>query len=200
MPTIHFAVSLGVACRTAHQLRRAYGASAPSGVFDWQITPVKALVQYLAHDLRGMFDLGDLFVDENGIVCHRRLGTRHQHEFPGDVTEDTLPALYPRARQRHEYLCDKFRRVVAAGSPTLFAVATHFRTEAEAAMPEIARLVRRMNDGAPFHFLFEPPEGYSETDWRGNDKAWDDALEPYRVPRAVRVKAWWKAMLRKSST
>lgn len=143
-----------------------------------------------------MFDLADLHIDESNIVCHQKLGTRHQHEFPEDVTAAMLQILYPRARQRHEYLCEKFRRLVAAGSPTLFVVATHFRSEAEAAMPEIVRLVHRMNEGAPFHFLLEPVEGYSESTWMGNDKAWDDALRPYSVPSEVRLKAWWNAILR----
>lgn len=189
VPTIHHAISLGLECRAAYQLRRVFRACSPSGVFDWQITPAAALTTYIENDLRGMFDLSDLYIDEQNIVSHRVLGTRHQHEFPEDVTEETLPLLYPRARQRHDYLCEKFRRLVRGTQPILFAVCAHRRVEAQADMPAIIELIRRRNPSRSHYFLVEPAGGQIGPNWMGNDEVWNAALRPYSVPVSAKIRA-----------
>lgn len=186
MPSIFYAASIGLECRAAFQLKRVFRASCLSGVFNWQITPPAALAAYFASDFRGNFELSDLYVDqETGVVVHKRLGTRHQHEFPTDVSEQTLPSLYPIARQRHDYLSGKMRRLLASPLPVLFATCRHHNIEAD--HQEVAALIRKARGSRPFYLVQEPQHGDVGADWRGNNQAWDDALKAYRLPAAAKV-------------
>lgn len=97
--TFHQAVSLGISCQVIYQLRRHLGDEfCSSGVFDMQVTPPSALIEYLQRDFRGMFERDDL-VEENGIVFNQRFLTEHLHEFPNG-----LERSYEDARSRHDYL------------------------------------------------------------------------------------------------
>lgn len=136
-----------------------------------------------------MFELADLYIGDKNLVRNRKYDTVHQHEFPEDVTAETLPLLYPRARQRHDYLCNKFRRLVCGTEPILFAVCTHRRVEAQADLPAAIDLLRKMNPAGNFYFLAEPDGGQLGANWMGDDRVWDAALEPYHVPAAAKIRA-----------
>lgn len=186
MPAIYYAVSIGLECRAAYQLKRVFKAACPSGVFNWQITPPSALAAYFENNFRGNFELPDLYVErETAVVVHRRLGTRHQHEFPPDVTERTLPTFYDQARRRHEYLSEKVRRLLASPRPLLLATCRHHDIEANPVVVEA--LVRKARKSRPFYLLHEPPGGDVGADWRGSDEVWDDALRPFVVPGIAKV-------------
>src|ERR1035437_9466270 len=92
-------IGLGYSCEVKYQTARAlFSRKFPDGaeedfrrmlmtpeygqrnferhIFDWQITPFAAVLEYLGSDFQGVFERADLYVD-NGEVTHRVLGTRH---------------------------------------------------------------------------------------------------------------------------
>jgi hypothetical protein len=198
MPTVHYAISFGLQCRVKYQLKRVFRAASPSGVFDWQETPVATVIAYLENDFRGMFEQADLFVDPGrGHVAHRTLGTTHMHEFPSGVTNETIHLHYERARKRHDYLCGKLRKILRDRHPVLVVVAPNHGAPYPVDVPALREALRRFNPKGTFHFLVEPEAGALQGDWRGNNGAWDDILRPFTVPRLVRAGAQFRRYFRR---
>ncbi len=89
-------ITRGPACETAFQSKRVFGkARCPSGIFDSQITPRNALLEYLSNNFIGMFERRDLEL-RGTCVINRRLGTQHPHEFK----DFPIDARYQLARRR----------------------------------------------------------------------------------------------------
>lgn len=171
-------ISLGGACATKFQAcRTLYLRAYPQGsverlreallykmvadvftrhVFDWQITPYAALLAYLEQDFAGVFEREDLFVDDDGIVVHRRLGTRHPHDFHGDagpMTPAALDAQYPAARAKFAHLAVKFLDHLRQPGPFLYICSG--APDRSQAVRLIAQLSRHA--GHQFQLLFVMP-------------------------------------------
>jgi len=171
------AVSLGTTCQTSFQIRRQFGALArTSGIFDQQITPVRAVLEYFHRDFRGMLEKDDL-QEEGNTVVNVRFGTKHPHEFPHGIRQS-----YENARSRHDYLCNKLRSVLDGDRSTLFVLANTARANCVA--DEIRELIRKRNPRLQFDMIDlvtkeEPtrPEFY----WQGNDVEWAVTFKSYRI-------------------
>jgi hypothetical protein len=164
------AVSLGQWCQTASQLRRQFGLPyCSSGVFDYQITPPEAVIE--KRDFRGMFNREDLIFDGT-FVCNARYKTRHDHEF-----KNGLDADYEQARKRHDYLCDKLRRVVLGTTATLLVLQTE---NSEDVAREVSNVISKINRDLPFRVVAvarpDIPPSRPEAAWEGNDDYWRDVL------------------------
>jgi hypothetical protein len=182
-------ISLGPVCTSKYQARRILAGrqgiqvdvrlrtsvpGSPSGIFDWQITPVPALFEYLRNDLKGMFELDDLML-EGQQVLNARFGTLHPHEFPKLSDKRDIAACYPVARSRHNYLCSKVRAGLTDDVPTLFL---YSKALSEAEYSQLSELVRAYNPRKRIHLL---AVGDESVGWMGQDALWDRALGPYRI-------------------
>ena len=226
-------ISLGGSCASKfHACRRLYLDVNPQGsverlreallfkrsadlftrhLFDWQITPLKAVIAYLEADFTGVFDLGDLVIDVSGAVAHDVLRTLHPHDFhPMDeaLGPADIEAQYPAARAKFDHLADKFRRHLQAPGPFLYVVGgAAQRQEAQRLVKLLARHPQHS-----FRILFAPPPSspdlsdlddriaqatLDETqarakpagqEWEGDDAAWTRVLEPFALglPRGPR--------------
>jgi hypothetical protein len=182
-PVFRQAMSLGHDCQVIHQLRRKFGRyHCPSGIFDYQVTPTKTLLEYLERDFRGMFERADLDVDAREIVINTRYRTRHLHEFPKGLRED-----YESAKSRHDYLCDKIRSVIDGVTPTLFGL--RYSPSDFPLVSEVRSILSKRNPRLLFDIVMtsvgtpptRPPPGH----WMGNDEEWSNALSEFRVRPTV---------------
>jgi hypothetical protein len=219
-------ISLGYACEVKYQLSRTlFARKHPDGqeldlrrmlmtneygqrsferhVFDWQITPFPAVIEYLERDFQGVFERDDLTV-ENGVVVHRRLGTRHPHDFrPHEaMTEALIDPGYANARSKFDHLAAKFLQHLRRPGPFLY-VFREVRIYDEAV--HLANLLRRKNPDHAFKLLFvgypgetdqvlsalegevfkgwAPLEANKSPDraWEGDDDAWDAILKGWTL-------------------
>ncbi len=218
-------ISLGFRCDTKFQIcrelyQRAYsGASLerlrevllsrqaaevfPRHLFDWQITPVEALLAYLENDFTGVFERRDLFVAADGMVTHRHLHTLHPHDFhavDGVLNDAVLDAQYDAARAKFEHLAAKFRRLLEQAGPFLY-IRSGGPDRAQA-----ARLIACLSARSPdheFRILFtdpQPESGVTDLDprltwvvldpavakpepepmqWEGDDANWSSLLRGF---------------------
>jgi hypothetical protein len=216
-------ISLGYACEVKYQLSRTlYRRNFPDGaefdlrrmlmtddygqrsferhIFDWQITPFAAVLDYLDRDFHGVFEREDLVI-ENGEVAHRRLGTRHPHDFKPHLAMDeaALDRGYAAARAKFDHLAAKFRAHLQRPGPFLYVV-REIRILDEAV--RLGELLRRRNRDHAFKLLFVGYEGEdqhlgalegeafkawtpqasgkaAERAWEGDDGAWDAILKDW---------------------
>jgi hypothetical protein len=219
-------ISLGYSCEVKYQLSRAlFARKYPDGVeedlrrmlltpeygqrnferhiFDWQITPFPAVLDYLERDFQGVFEREDLCVEGDEVV-HRRLKTRHPHEFharDGVLDESCIDAGYPVARSKFDHFAAKFRAHLARPGPFLYVV-RDIRIYDEA-----VRLVNLLRGASPDHAFKMLFVGYDGDDqmldalagevfkahaplqtskppgraWEGEDAAWDRVLESWNL-------------------
>ena len=219
-------ISLGFSCEVKYQLSRAlFVRKFPDGeenefrnmlmspeygqrnferhIFDWQITPFAAVLEYLERDFQGVFERADLVI-EGGEVVHRRLGTRHPHEFrarEGVLDEAVVDAAYPAARAKFEHLAAKFRTHLTKPGPFLY-VCKEIRIYDEAV--RLMRLLGARSADHRFKVLFVGYEGEDQMldalagevfkawmpaavdkspaqQWEGDNGAWDKMLEPWSL-------------------
>lgn len=175
MPTIDLALSIGPNCRAKYHLRRKFGACAPSGIFDWQVTPPAAIHAYLERDFQGLFELDDLQT-QDGIVWNSRFGTSHEHEFPAGI--DDLERHYARARARHDHLCRNTRRYLTGDRRLLLGFSRPVPTDVVAG---IRAQVVRYSPQIRCELVAEPEGLARSDDWKGNLRVWDELLAPYTV-------------------
>jgi hypothetical protein len=224
--TVYEPISLGYGCEVKYQLSRVlFARKFPDGnaddlrrmlmtpeygqrtferhIFDWQITPFTTVLEYLESDFQGVFEREDLYVDD-GVVTHRRLGTRHPHDFhPVDGVLDAaaIDAGYAAARSKFEHLATKFRALLLRPGPYLY-VHKQIRIHSEAV--RLMELLRVHNPDHAFKILFVggddedqmlaalegevfkawtpmQPDKPAERAWEGDDARWDDILEPWRL-------------------
>lgn len=220
-------ISLGYSCEVKYQLSRAlYTRKFPDGeefdlrrmlmtdeygqrsferhIFDWQITPFAAVLEYLERDFQGVFERDDLFLNPHGEVEHRRLRTVHPHDFKpmGGLTEALIDAGYAKARGKFDHLARKFLTHLTRPGPFLY-VFREVRIYSEA--ERLIELLKRKNPGHDCKILFVGYPG--ETDqwmtalegtvfkawipltsdksadrqWEGQDQGWDEALKDWRL-------------------
>jgi hypothetical protein len=148
---------------------------APSSVFDWQVTPESALLEYFRRDFRGMFEREDLIRGPGGWVVNTRFGTHHLHEFGAyDKDGDIIAARYTEARARHDYLCNKFRAMLGDPAPTLFVRSVALNTSAKA---ELTEYVRKRSGADRFAFMTVPTDPDAGVlQWPANEPLWDAAF------------------------
>lgn len=216
MDAIYEPISLGHACDTKYQIARALffrerpGASEarfelymrdrtslPRHMFDWQITPLTAVCEYIERDFVGVFEREDLtFSNETCDVVHRGLGARFPHDFgevEGVLSEAEIDERYPAARAKFDHLARKFRTLLTTPGPYLYM----FREIPPLELAErlIACLSRHPEHRFRVLFLDDHPKGdfsslpMVETrtisldpqkppgrEWQGNDASWAQAL------------------------
>lgn len=132
----------------------------PSQIFDWQITPASAVMDYFSKNFEGVFELDDLLIDdtqtgtqdvqEGNQIRHRILETLHPHQFPHTAvyTRDALQQFYPEARQKFEFLSRRARRTLSSDGPILFVWENG---QAEQSIRELVDLISKHRSGKPFH-------------------------------------------------
>lgn len=176
-------VSLGPNCRAKFQIQRVYGKHiAKRGVFDWQVTPGSAFLEYLSRDFRGMFEKQDLVL-EGGIVKNARFATSHNHEFPFDIAEGQIDALYADARRRHDFSCATTRAALNNGLSTLFVLAGPVPDEVTSALRQH---LAQASPTKAFYILEAPVD--DETDWRGTAEIWDRHFAAFQITPPFRAK------------
>ncbi len=197
-----YTISLGCLCVTRYQIARHLQSLniKPPGtyLFDWQDTPPDAMLAYFRQDFKGVFELGDLEIAPEGCARHKHLLTRHPHqfgEFVYDLTPEKMEELYPRARQRHDYLATKFRRHIRTrGMPTLYVISRFLDDEqTEKLVQELGRFHRQWHV-AMISDAGEPPAPRPEITaisidpeipggwrWEGHDTEWTRALSPFSI-------------------
>ena len=231
MNTVFEPISLGYTCEIKYQLSRAlYQRADPEGsedafrrllftpdlghtsferqLFDWQITPFEAVIAYLEHDFRGVFEREDLTVSADGAeAVHRILHTRHPHEFKspaGPLTEAMIDRAYADARAKFDHLAERFRQLLGRPGPYLY-VFRQIRIYDDAV--KLAALLAARSPQHRFRLLFVDFDGDSqiiapvngaqvfkgwvplvphkppERRWEGDDAHWDAILEPFRLGR-----------------
>jgi hypothetical protein len=218
-------ISLGYACEVKYQLSRTlFRRKHPDGqeldlrrmlltneygqrnferhIFDWQITPFAAVLEYLERDFQGVFEREDLFLNADGEVEHRRLHTVHPHDFKpiGGLTEALVDQGYAQARSKFDHLARKFLEHLEQPGPFLY-VFREVRIYDEAV--RLIELLKRRNRAHDFKILFVGYPG--ETDqwmtalegtvfkawiplgsdkpadrrWEGPDEGWNPALRDW---------------------
>lgn len=178
-------IGLGQNCRAKFRIKQVFGrAISKRGVFDWQITPTDAVIEYIRCDFAGMFEREDLEI-RDGIVINRRLGTKHNHEFPKDLHEEALDALYPMARQKHDAWCAVTKAALRSNLSALVVLGMPVSPAQE---QTISGLIAQANRQRPF-LLLASPDGDVGGDWRGNEGAWTEHLSGFRVvpPLSIRL-------------
>jgi hypothetical protein len=230
IPDVAFeAISLGFACEVKYQLsRNLYFRQHPTGsewdframlmtpdygsrpferhIFDWQITPFEAVLAYLEADFRGVFEREDLVwaADGSGEVEHRRLKTRHPHDFkPVDGAHDgrAIDLQYEAARAKFEHLAGKFRDLIRQKGAQLF-VFRQIRIYDDAV--RLLELLNHDGPGRDVRLLFAGYDGEDQhlgalegkvfkawaplradkagdRQWEGDDARWDALLAPFRL-------------------
>lgn len=174
-------ISLGPNCTAAYQAKRFFGkACCPSGIFDSQITPRTALLEYLSNDFNGMFERDDLELHKTYVI-NKRVGTQHPHEFKGFP----IDARYKLARDRHDYLCRKVRSAIESDVPTLFVIRSFDPVD------DLYDAIRAKNLDLRFHILAVPTPVTAT--WQGDDKEWNAFFEPYRMQVQPRLRQLMRA-------
>jgi hypothetical protein len=217
-------ISLGYSCEVKYQTARAlFSRKFPDGteedfrrmlmtpeygqrnferhIFDWQITPFAAVLEYLESDFRGVFERRDLHV-EDGEVVHRRLKTRHPHDFhavDGVLDEAAIDAGYAHARGKFDHLAAKFRAHLLRPGPFLY-VCKEIRIYDEAV--RLTQLLRARSPDHAFRLLFVGYDGEDQMldalkdevfkawipaiadkpagrEWEGDNARWDQILRPW---------------------
>ncbi len=176
--------SLGPSCQTRFQINRwlagnpASGAAALSGVFDWQATPLPALLEYLRRDFCGMFEREDLAWFE-GRVVHRRFGTSFLHRFPKNIAETDIGKYFVSALHKHEMACERLRLELNEPEVPLLLVVGQALEPAVA--DEILAIAQRSNPASLTRLLCVDAVGMPSSPprygWEGNDAFWDEALD-----------------------
>jgi hypothetical protein len=113
------AISLGCDCTTEFQIRRHNRISRAleddgTHIFDWQITPLSAVIAYIERDFTGIFEREDLVILPHRVAYNRRFSVEHTHAFQPQyaLTEADIDAQYAVARSKIDYLAEKFRRLL----------------------------------------------------------------------------------------
>jgi hypothetical protein len=223
---IYEPISLGYSCEVKYQLSRAlFSRKYPEAsdfelrrmlltpeygqqnferhIFDWQITPFPAVLEYLERDFEGVFERDDLRI-EDGEVVHRRLMTRHPHDFgrrEGPLDDAAIDAGYANARAKFDHLAAKFLAHLGRPGPFLY-VFKDIRIYDEAV--RLSALLRKHNRDHAFKLLFIGYEGEDQMlaalendvfkgwiphasgkpagrEWEGHDASWDRILAGWRL-------------------
>lgn len=207
-------ISLGSTCATKYQIaRHQYLQRFPTGdldqfrrmifdpterdlsfntyLFDWQITPISAIVHCLRTRFMNIFERGDLEITgDSNYVRNRRLGTIHPHSFhPPAFNIDVIDEQYADALAKISHLAGKLRERLADNKPITFVV-----WGSSIAAQEAENLTSALEEyrSAPFEVIFvsqcplildrksvasikisEVINKPDDRQWEGDDKEWD---------------------------
>ncbi|MDH6229592.1 hypothetical protein M2281_000164 [Mesorhizobium soli] len=174
------AISLGSSCRAKHNMELVFGKHVTRigrrGVFDWQITPDAALLEYIYRDFSGMFERDDLVV-ENGHVWHGQHRVKHQHEFPGGITGEQLTLLYPEARAKHDEWARRVRNAFSNYLSTLFVLA---KPMGEDAFHELSKVIASRCAHKPY-LILPAPDNDNDNEWEGDPEVWKQHLGQFTI-------------------
>jgi hypothetical protein len=193
-------ISLGQTCSSAYQIdlfrlmaaarSRSPAPRRESHLFDWQITPLSAVVASLDADFSGLFERDDLVV-RDGVVVHRHLAIQYPHQFPpgdGGVSDATIDAHFAQARARHDHLCRRMSALVRSVEPVLYVVSGAPDAPASRLLDALG-----LHAGHRFHVAFlltddvafdppadgrvsrhriEPARKPADRIWEGDDATW----------------------------
>ena len=179
-------------------------------IFEWQLTPFRAVCDYLERDFQGIFEREDLVIGPLGCAYNRRFKTHHLHEFEilqhaagGVLTPELIDEGYEQAREKVEARCEVFRRIQDQAGPFLYVHVCEDFPSGQAAIKLLSLLGARSPEHR-FNLLFvglededsdlsglagrvskayRPPvsEKPSDRGWEGDDTAWDRALAPFNL-------------------
>lgn len=209
-------ISLGQACEVKYQIVRRFGGGGSAleavqveldrprrlgrHIFDWQITPIEAVCEYLERNFEGVYERADLTVSDDGSeALHRWLHTRHPHDFhpDGPLSDAAIDAEYETARAKFDYLADKFRAHLLEPGPFLYilnAIPTQTQARrllaalgARSAEHRFQVLVTGLEDidasldieGVTLARLPRDSGKPAASAWQGNDAAWDAIFDRF---------------------
>lgn len=179
-------VTLGPNCRPKVQSQRVFGKqTSRRHIFDWQITPAPAVLEYLRNDFSGMFELDDLIIKAE-IVRNARYDTRHPHEFPKGLTNQDLRDCYLKARAAHDRWCAATRKALDNSRSTLFVLGAAM---ADDELAEMAALIAARCPQKHYLILDGPVGdhvGIGEGDyWMGDHDIWSKHLSRFEIRAAL---------------
>jgi hypothetical protein len=177
------AVSLGPQCCAKWQMREFFKPHhGPRGVFDWQVTPPEAVLDYIRCDFQGTFERNDLYLD--GTVKHRRFNTIHLHLLPGDeIDADSFEKIYPAAKRAHEKYCGVTREAIHNPLSTLFVLS---RPVPDEFIRELKSCITAINPLKTFTIL-PAPANDDITRWDGDRDIWREHLAPYQITPPIPI-------------
>lgn len=183
-------ISLGRGCQPAHQICRIRGTAA-AHVFDWIVTPDRALVTHIASDLDGFFDRDSLVLGPEGCVIDRASRTQFIHEFPAGADIDVAHAGHA---ARFAHLVERWRALMASHERVLFVRQHAWDPDARATATHLRDTLARQAPQLPFTLLYLTAAEQDDTpwgeprilnlrltqtepyDWRGDDGSWERVL------------------------
>ena len=189
-------VSLGYRCRTTHQLRRHFGATA-AYPFDWWISSMQGLTRLVTDwDVDRLFHPDDLaeFRSDGRIFFVRqpRYGLKLFHDFPmqAAVMQEDWRDHIGNAKSRTLHLMEKFDSLNREGRRILFVREVGGADKhPEMWARSLKRAIRERLPNAKSSFVLISSNGLAiqgwrpltiddaaEEPWTGNDELWRGAL------------------------
>jgi hypothetical protein len=187
-------VSIGSRCQTAYQLRRFFGDE-ESQFFDWLFVRPASVRRLIENDF-------DSFINENQLTPQIRISPtlrpyrliyqqRYDVEILHDMpTDDTFVSTIEQARQKYEFLADRWRTLMRSGEPVVF-VSFEFPVSA---VDELYMAIQAAYSDLEFWCLAVCPDQTTTRsanpkvlvksilkqldpdDWQGDDSEWDRIL------------------------
>lgn len=162
-------VSLGPDCLPAMQAQQYFPRDLFSGgLFNFQITPLPSLREYFARDFHGMLERADLRC-VNGAVQNMKFGTVHPHQFLNGIDQG-----YAAARERHDYLCAKMRRLLNVPRPVLLITHSH---DISATGKEVDAMLRAYNPHLDYQLICVPDAVRDQQLWSNLLPLWQTAFD-----------------------
>jgi len=167
-------------------------------IFDWQITPVSSVCEYIESDFTGIFEREDLeLTGDINHVKNRRFGTYHPHLFHppnGVMTQELLNAQYAEAKSKMDWLSSKFQANLRLKQTILYLL---YHTTIPNDSCQLINIFTKKSTGR-FHVVFAGVEAIDtsifgsaassivmpervhkpeERRWEGDDNDWDRLFE-----------------------
>ena len=175
-------------------------------VFDWAITPFTAVRHALLTGFDGMYERGDLVI-EDGEAVNRVHRTRHPHDFHASdpaagLTSADIDAQYAAARGKFDHLTRRFLKLRDRPGRYLYVF------EGFPYSGHVGEVLEKLGERLPAHDFKLLLVGYddegdqpyetlgdriawtriargvdkaSEFQWEGDDARWSAALAPYAL-------------------
>lgn len=201
-------VSFGAHCRTAHQIRRRFPDS-EAHLFDWWVTPTRALVELLEEGFENIFIPSKMkIVDEPtgpAVMCGH-YGTMHYHDFYNAKIGGRYSPLLVRNEcsnnlSKASHLA---RRLLSLSGKVLFirldtgnvrhydhngdfdeALMQRFIKAMDILLPDLDFTFLMLNstvaDPGDKRIVLETLEKYGNTTWEGSDQGWDELFDRLEI-------------------
>jgi hypothetical protein len=155
-------------------------------LFDWQGTPMNALLAYLENDFQGFYERADLEA-RGGGVQHKVWGTEHLHDYEAltskaepAITEAMVDASYAASRARYDQLAEQFRHHLLQPGPFLYV----FTCEDIPNETVVRKLIRALAARSPEHRFHLLLVGFEDAD--ADLSALSDQVSKAYRPRPTR--------------